>query len=67
MDFGGSPMSDQDRKNHFSTGFTALDEAGKTHIEKMLSQLSELPPSPEPLPLCNQEIPQICILAANVL
>jgi len=60
-------MPDQARKDHFSSGFTALDETGKTHIEKMLSQLSELPPSPEQLPPCNQENPSICKPADNEL
>jgi hypothetical protein len=52
-------MSDQSRKGHFSSGFTDLDEAGKTQIEKMLSHLSELPLSRQELP-GNPEIPPIC-------
>jgi hypothetical protein len=30
-------MPGQSRKSHFTSGFTGLDEAGKTHIEKVLS------------------------------
>jgi hypothetical protein len=59
-------MSDQNRKDHFSSGFTALDEAGKTRIEKTLSQFSE-PPSKEPASPCNQEAPPICKPADNAL
>jgi hypothetical protein len=60
-------MSDQSRITHFSSGFADLDEVGKTHIEKMLSQLSEQPHSPELLPASNQENPLICKPAANEL
>jgi hypothetical protein len=59
-------MSDQDRKSHFSSGFSGLDEAGKTHIEKMLSQFLE-PSSPEPSPPNNQEPPTLCKTPENEL
>jgi hypothetical protein len=44
------PDPDQSRKDHFSSGFTGLNEAGKTRIEKILSQLSKLPPPWQELP-----------------
>lgn len=50
---GKSPMPDENRNGQFSSGFTGLNEAGKTRIEKILSQLSKLPPS-------RQELPPLC-------
>jgi hypothetical protein len=47
------PDPDQSRKDQFSSGFTGLNEAGKTHIEKILSQLSKLSSS-------RQELPPLC-------
>jgi hypothetical protein len=52
-------MADQSRKDHFSSGFTGLDEAGMNHIEKILSHLSDLP-SQQELPPSNPETPPIC-------
>jgi hypothetical protein len=60
-------MPDRARKDNFSSGFIGLDEAGKTYIEKILSNLSEQPHSPELVSPCKQETPSICIPAANVL
>jgi hypothetical protein len=44
------PDPDQSRNGHFSSGFTGLNEAGKTRIENILSHLSKLPPPRQKLP-----------------
>jgi hypothetical protein len=60
------PDPDQSRKDHFSYGFTGLTEDGKTHIEKILSQLSELPPPRSALyPLCKPSDNELQLKAAN--
>jgi hypothetical protein len=49
--------ADERRKDRFSSGFTGLNEPGKTHIEKIISHLSDLPPPQEPVPPTNPETP----------
>jgi hypothetical protein len=59
-------MPDQNRNDHFSSGFTGLNEAGKTHIEKILSQLSKLPPPRQELPpLCKPPDNELQLKASN--
>jgi hypothetical protein len=60
------PDPDQSRNDHFSSGFTGLNEAGKTRIEKILSQLSKLPPPRQGLsPLCKPPDNEVQLKASD--
>jgi hypothetical protein len=52
-------VADQTKKDCFSFGFLKLNDEGKTHIEKILSRLTGLPPAKTGFTAYNQDIASV--------